>query len=530
MFAISERFTVSRVAATAAWIAVVMALGFGLRAAGLSTYGFSEDEINKVRAIEDYRAGHLSANAEHPMLMKLAMLASVETARVWNHIATEESAIAIESAVRLPNALVGAATAAVVFLLCDVLFGSSVAMVAALLWAVDVNAIAINRIGKEDTFALFFFLAAVWCYERAKQQGAIDLARAQRWYGASGAAFGLMLASKYFPQYLGVYALFNVVADRAPGENRPDKARYYGSMVVAFLAANVAIFAPGTWQYGLTYVSGGTLAHHGYPFAGGLYANTSIFSSQGVPATFYLRMLATKVPVVVLAALVPAAIEMLRRRRERGFVLLMMWFGLFLVGYSLSTVKFMRYALPLFAAIDIVAAVGVVAGIRWLLRKPWLLPITRVTVAAAALTVCISGPLLAERAAVPFHSLFRNAIGEALAPAGATFPEETYDYGVREAVAAIAVTAPSGAAIVSDAPGVVAYYLAQASRTDVRVRSLSTEGLPGDGRPSFVIVQPEHLTFENQRVVERLTQLESPWRDFRAADAIAARVYFLPRS
>jgi hypothetical protein len=33
MFAISDRFTVSRVAATAAVIAAVMALGFGLRAA-----------------------------------------------------------------------------------------------------------------------------------------------------------------------------------------------------------------------------------------------------------------------------------------------------------------------------------------------------------------------------------------------------------------------------------------------------------------------------------------------------------------
>ena len=72
-------------------------------------------------------------------------------------------------------------------------------MMAALLWALDVNAIAINRIGKEDTFALFFFLAAVWCYERAKRQGKTDLVVAQRWYTASGAAFGLMLASKYFP-------------------------------------------------------------------------------------------------------------------------------------------------------------------------------------------------------------------------------------------------------------------------------------------------------------------------------------------
>ena len=57
MFAISDRFTVSRVAATAAVIAAVMALGFGLGAAGLSTYGIT---------------------------------------RAWNHIATEEFTIAID--------------------------------------------------------------------------------------------------------------------------------------------------------------------------------------------------------------------------------------------------------------------------------------------------------------------------------------------------------------------------------------------------------------------------------------------------
>jgi 4-amino-4-deoxy-L-arabinose transferase-like glycosyltransferase len=523
-------FAVSRVAATPAFIAAVMALAFGLRAAGLSTYGFSEDETNKVRAIEEYRAGHLSANAEHPMLMKLAMLTSVQLSTAWNHLAPSAS-IPVETAVRLPNAVVGAATTGALFALANTLFGTPVAMVASTFWATDVNAIAINRIGKEDTFALFFFLVAVTAYERAKQVGARDLVVAQRWYTASGTLFGLMMASKYFPHYLGVYALFNGMTDRAPGENRPDRLRYYGAMVVAFLMANVVILDPATWRYGVAYFYGGTLLHHGYPFAGRLYLNTSsLLSPYGIPVTFYLRMLATKVPLVVLGALVPGAIELRRHRRERGYLLLTIWFGLFLVGYSVSAAKFMRYALPLFAAVDIIAAIGIVAGIRWLLRKSWLPPVARVTVAAAALTVCVSGAFLAERAAAPFHSLSRNAIGEALAPAGVTFPEETYDYGVREAVAAIARIAQPGAAIVSDAPGVVAYYLASTGRTDLRVRSLSAQGLPRDGRPSFVIVQAEHLTFENQQLVARLTRVESPWREFRAADAIAARVYLLPKS
>jgi hypothetical protein len=528
-FRLSDWFAVSRVAATPAFIAAVMVLAFGLRAAGLSTYGFSEDEINKVRAVEEYRAGHLSANAEHPMLMKLAMLTSVQLATAWNHIAPD-AAIPAETAIRLPNAVVGAATAAAVFAFARTLFGTPVAMVASILWSADVNAIAINRIGKEDTFALFFFLVAASAYERAKQVGARDPVRARRWYAASGAAFGLMLASKYFPHYLGVYALFNAVTDRNPGSNRPDKFRYYGAMVAAFVIANVAVLAPATWHYVVDYLRLGTLRHHGYPFAGHLYANTLLLSRTGIPATFYVEMIATKVPVVVLAALVPGLVEVLRRRRERGFVLLAMWFGLFLVGYSLSATKFLRYALPLFAAIDILAAIGIVAGTRWLLRKSWLLPITRVTVAAAAVTVCVSGPFLAEHVAGPFHSLFRNAIGEALRPAGETFPEETYDYGVREAVAAIADAAQPGAAIVSDAPGVVAYYLARTGRTDLRVRSLSSEGLPASGTIAFVIVQREHLTFENRDLVSEITRTLAPWQEFYAGEALALQVFRVHRS
>jgi len=97
----------------------------------------------------------------------------------------------------LPNAIAGAATTLVLFLVVELLFGLPAAIAASALWALDVNAIAISRIGKEDTFLLLFFLVAVWCYERAKRQGVTEPAAAQRWYAGSGAAFGLMLASKY---------------------------------------------------------------------------------------------------------------------------------------------------------------------------------------------------------------------------------------------------------------------------------------------------------------------------------------------
>src|SRR4029453_7685688 len=114
---------------------------------------------------------------------------SVDLARAWNRIAPSAQAISLETAIRLPNAVAGTAITVVLFGIADLLFGRTVAAVASLAWAFDVNAIAINRIGKEDTFLLLFFLLAVLCYERAKRRGFDDPGAAQRWYSFSGASF-----------------------------------------------------------------------------------------------------------------------------------------------------------------------------------------------------------------------------------------------------------------------------------------------------------------------------------------------------
>src|ERR687888_1737413 len=79
-------------------LALATVLAFTFRVSALSTYGFSEDELNKVTAIEQYRAGHFTANAEHPMLMKLAMWASVDVAEAWNRIAPSGGAMSLETA------------------------------------------------------------------------------------------------------------------------------------------------------------------------------------------------------------------------------------------------------------------------------------------------------------------------------------------------------------------------------------------------------------------------------------------------
>jgi hypothetical protein len=50
---------------------ILVVLGFGLRITQLGAIGFAEDEMNKLDAIHSYERGDFSANAEHPMLMKM---------------------------------------------------------------------------------------------------------------------------------------------------------------------------------------------------------------------------------------------------------------------------------------------------------------------------------------------------------------------------------------------------------------------------------------------------------------------------
>jgi hypothetical protein len=503
---------------------VVLALGF--RTVALDTYGLSEDEINKVWAIDAYRHGHFAANAEHPMLMKLAMWASVEMAEAWNRVAPTAETISLETAIRLPNALAGALTSAALAALGAVFFGPVVGLAAALIWALDPNATSISRLGKEDSFLLLFFLLAVAAYEYAKRIGAGDPVRARPWYTAGGALFGLMLASKYMPHFYGLHTLFQVIADRNPGENKPDKAKYYAAMAAAFLAMNFALLTPETWHSIGQYVQGGRQLHHGYAYASQVYVNDASFSPLGVPSTFYIELLLTKTPLIILGAAGFGLLELMRRRRQRGGLWLLLFLVLLIVPYSLMSGKFLRYALPMVALVDLLAALGVGGLIERVQRARWI-PVERTIVAAAVMVVICGSLLPIQMSAAPFYSLQQNALGRLVSPPAARFPEETYDYGVREAVRAISRVARPGAVIVSDASAVVAYYLDASGRRDVRSVSLSAEGLPSGAAEVWVLVQDAHLYFENRTIVEMLRQQLLPWREIRMRGALAVQIFHL---
>src|SRR5215207_8906942 len=68
-------------------LVVLIVAGFGFRVTGLSAEGLSEDELNKLNAVADYRANGLTgANGEHPMLMKAFQAASIILAEKWNNL------------------------------------------------------------------------------------------------------------------------------------------------------------------------------------------------------------------------------------------------------------------------------------------------------------------------------------------------------------------------------------------------------------------------------------------------------------
>ena len=486
-------------------LAAMVVLGLGLRLRGLSNIGLAEDEVNKVEAVKAYEHGDLRPNAEHPMLMKSLIYVSVQAARGW-HAVTGET-ISEETIVRLPNVIFGALTVIPLFLLTAAFFDRRTALLAATLWSFGINAITYNRIAKEDTLLVFFLLFALFFYLRAKQTNGHEAKRKRRFYIWSGASFGLMMASKYFPHYFGLNALYHhyfQVRKSEPGEPPGGvHPAYYVAFVAAFLVANPAALLPQTWDYFNAYTSEQMLKHTGYLVGAHLYKNSmSATPFWGTPVYFYLLFLAIKVPLsVLLASLVGLGVS-IRRWRHPGhaFVLFMLFF--WIVPYSLIGAKWLRYTLSLMPFVYMLAAVGIVTLITWvsrMLEKAGAKRAMQFAGVAILVGVLVVWPAWVAYANGPHYALYTNEL--AAGRAGYYFPhDEFYDDGLREAIRYVCDTAPNGALIVNETSGVVRYYLEKFSRPDLQSRVLSDPNftITGDEPEAYVILQNGRTYFENQ--------------------------------
>ena len=512
-----------------ATLILIVSLGLMLRLRGLSSVGFNEDEIHKIEAARSYLHSNFSVNLEHPMLMKSLVTLSLAAADAWNRGVGHSHQVEEEVSIRLPNVLFGSLTAVVIFLLAKEFFGVAVGLLSALLWSTGAIAIMVNRQAKEDTLLVFFTWLAYYFYLRAKKLSTAQAPASERMYAASGACFGLMLGSKYFPHYLGLNFLYHFLfgkRDNYPPLRWRDTLLFFGTLALLFILANPVVLLPSTLRYMLHYAGEGTMTHHGYLMMGHFYFNDPAHVHGGMPIYFYPLFLTLKTPVPVLVALIVGLVEVWKSRREPGPSFMIFMFLSWVVPFSLVSAKWLRWMLSWMPAVYIIAAYGLVRIFGWAsasvsqTRRQW----------APALATMIAFVFLAEPAwiafkSAPYFSLYLSPLG--LGRTAYYFPhDEMNDMGLREAIGQLSEYAPRGATVGGATEPVFNYYFQRFGRSDLRYFDLAGQAQRVAGSPSaYVVVQEGRKYFENISYVQKVEAYHVPFQTVRIGGADAVRVY-----
>ncbi|HKS29376.1 MAG TPA: glycosyltransferase family 39 protein [Pyrinomonadaceae bacterium] len=521
-------------------LALLVLAGFGLRGLQLGAEALSEDELNKLEAVADYRANGLTAaNGEHPFLMKALQTVSIIAAEKWNAnplVASRpaELTISTEAALRIPSIIFGALTVIVLYLFTMELFGGEVALVAAALWAFDPSAIGFNRIAKEDTFVLFFFLLANVFWLKSQRVAESGKGNPEPLYWATAASYGAMLASKYVPHLFAVSVSYNYIFQGIPDARwRLGKKRFFiffATMGLVFLLLNPTILLPATWRQMLAFASYKRIGHDGYEFMGRVYSHKLMDWLYGVPWYFYFVFMWVKLPVLTIASFIAGLPVVIRKRVGDGRFFLFFWVLIGFVPFMLFGGKFTRYFTPVLPVVLIIAGLGLQQAARFLTKQLAASMKAYVRAALYALVILSSG--VTSFMAAPHYRLYTNALGGGMERAGSFFPQdEFYDAAVRDTVSEIARRARPGARVATETVGLAAYYATRAGRPDLHFVSLSdpaalVEMAEGD----FLIAARGRRYFSNEALLARLNQSAQPAFRAYAGEVPAADVYLLDKA
>ncbi len=540
--------------------------GFALRAYDLSAEGLSEDELNKLQAVADYRQfGLSSANAEHPMLMKAIQTASVVLCEKWNEAVTgqddnlslspvaamQETAqrrrentsqenlspdvqplnqdtmntgstfrIAPETALRLPGTLFGALTALLIFLFTRELFGTPVALLAAAMWAFDPTAIGLNRIAKEDTFFIFFFILASFFFTRAQTRAERDGAPFDRWLYLTAAAFGTMIAAKYYPHFMGIIGAYYYMFLGLPTTRlHVGKQRWLMFFVVigiAFVLCNLTILLPATWREMAAFASEKRIAHDSTEYIGALYSNRMSLWLRGVPVSFFYVFLLTKTALPMLAAFFAGLTQVVRKQAGDGRLFLLFWLLIGFLPFTVLGGKFTRYYTLVLPLVHIVAAIGarwfgalLTRGITSFFASSNLAPRVAHGIIALIITTSLT---VTSFAVMPYYRLYNNTLGGGMARAGNLFPhDDFYDASMRDATYTIARDAAPNARIASESPRLFLHYAALAGRPDLQAVSLSDPNALAALQPDdYVIIARGRRYRSNDFITQTLPAQSQP--------------------
>jgi len=529
----------SRTLVFAALVVLIVA-GFGFRANGLSAEGLSEDELNKLNAVADYRANGLTgANGEHPMLMKALQAGSIILAEKWNNssfvTAHPANRIAPETALRLPGAIFGALSTLLIFLIVSELFGVEVALIAAALWAFDPTAIGFNRIAKEDTFLLFFFLLANVFWLRGQRVAESTDQNPNKYYWATAASYGAMVASKYLPHLCTISICYYWMFQNLPETRwRLGKKRlliFFAIMGLVFLVLSPTILLPETWRQMGLFAGGKRVVHDGYEFMNQLYPQRVDDWLRGIPFYFYFVFTAVKLPLLTVLGFLAGLPLLFRRKLGDGRYFILFWFMLWVVAFCFTGGKFTRYYTTVLPAVLITCALGIQWTGRWLANRIAGFDLKHYVPASLAVIV-IAASVITSIQAAPHFRLFTNTIGGGTQWAGYYFPhDEFYDASMRDVMTEIAARARPGARVASESPLLAAYYAEREKRPDLVCVSLSDpEALKQLEPEDFVIVARGRRYVSNGAILSALRDRATPVVEVKLGAVPSAKVYQLDQN
>src|SRR5215469_345646 len=451
-------------------IALLLAfLAFAVRLNHVDFNSLSEDESAKRAAVQEYRHGHfVGVNSEHPMMLKVLAWGSLAAGEHWNRLASLHSlpTMAPEGWLRFPNVLLGAATAAILFLFCRCMMGVVGSFAAGFFWTVSPLAVALNRLAKEETPLTFFTLLACYFYCRAQQADSDESGR--RWYDLSAIGFGLAFASQYILHLFGLNALAWLLAGSMGLTRKPSRFRYRRFFLVIFLIfilVNPVVLFPINFSAILHWLHHDGVTHSGYDFDGTLYLNFPSRLITGVPWTFYLWLLLVKTPIPILVAVIAGSIMLVRERRSLASCFFLALGVLQLAGLSVSGAKWVRYSLPVLPFLFLAGGYAVQATWNRMTEKKMSLAF-----AGLATGALFALPLLQLYVWSPYTSFYLNAIGGGQKNIARYFPQdEVSEFDTREVAQQVCSSADAGARLATARPMTMTYYLENYGRTDLEV-------------------------------------------------------------
>jgi hypothetical protein len=522
-------------------LAVFVLAGFGFRVYRLGAESLSEDELNKVRAVAEYRERGLTpANGEHPFLMKALLATTIVAADAWNATVlvqhNPQLQVSTETAARLPGAILGALTSLLIFLVASELFGAEVGLLAAALWAFDPAAIGFNRIAKEDTFLLFFFLLANVFWLRGQRAAEEGRRRPEPFYWAAAVSFGAMMASKYVPHFFAISAAYYYIFQGARETRwRVGKLKwlvFFTIMGLAFIACNPTILLPGTWHEMRVFASEGRIGHDAYEFMGQLYRNQATLWLEGSPWYFYYVFMIVKLPLTVTLGFVAGLPLLFKKRLGDGRYFLLFWLFFWFFPFTFMGGKFTRYVTFVLPAVLMTSAIGIhwaALGFARMLPRTNLDETGRALARGAVALVVVAFSAYASASAAPHYRLYTNFIGGGAAHAGEYFPhDEFYDASTQDVAIALARLAHEGARVASETPELVTYYARQAGREDLRSVSLSDrDALKEFQAGDVIVVARGRRYFSNDELTSRLQSASQPSASIVLGSVPSARVYVL---